>query len=151
MVWGSVWLPQVAIFGSVWWCIVLCTCCWGVFFFERARAGSGQLAAESLSPPDPSVNYFIARDTHHEGTTTWFIESSTFKNWKEPGGSMGNSLLCVFGIITHFEFHRGLRQKRCYMSPDNTRLAQGYLYYRLLLALRLSRISNSSPTLDWVA
>jgi len=40
---------------------------------------SRQVTAESLSPPDPSVNYFIARDTHHEGTATWFIESSTLR------------------------------------------------------------------------
>jgi hypothetical protein len=51
-----------------------------------------QQTAEWLAPPDPSVNYHIARDTHHEGTTTWFIESSTFKDWKESG-----SLLWIYG------------------------------------------------------
>jgi hypothetical protein len=44
-----------------------------------------QAAVKWLSPPDPSVNYYIARDTHHEGTTTWFIESATFKDWKQSG------------------------------------------------------------------
>ena len=38
-----------------------------------------------LSPPDPSVNYNIASDAHHEGTALWFTESNVFKNWKECG------------------------------------------------------------------
>src|SRR6267142_2441625 len=58
-----------------------------------ARVGSGihtvtplhQSATKWLSPPDPSVNYYTARDTHHQGTTTWFIESMTFKDWKQSG------------------------------------------------------------------
>ena len=41
-----------------------------------------------LSPPDPSVNYNIARDSQHRGTAMWFIESSTFKEWKQSGGPL---------------------------------------------------------------
>jgi hypothetical protein len=44
-----------------------------------------QAAVQWLSPPDPSVNYHTACNTHHEGTTTWFIESTTFKDWKQSG------------------------------------------------------------------
>jgi len=51
-----------------------------------------QEAADWLSPPDPSVNYHISRDMHHKGTTTWFIESNTFRDWKESG-----SLLWIYG------------------------------------------------------
>ncbi|KAH9998866.1 hypothetical protein BJV74DRAFT_190418 [Russula compacta] len=47
---------------------------------------------EWLSPPDPSVNYKIARDTRQKGTVVWFTESSTFKNWKASG-----SLLWIYG------------------------------------------------------
>ncbi|KAH9983391.1 hypothetical protein BJV74DRAFT_777147, partial [Russula compacta] len=38
-----------------------------------------------LSPPDPSVNYNTASDSHHEGTATWFTESTTFADWKASG------------------------------------------------------------------
>jgi hypothetical protein len=67
-----------------------------------------QQAEEWLSPPDPSVNYYVARDAHHEGTTTWFIESSTFNDWKESGsllwihGKRMLSCLCVFDIKRDF-------------------------------------------------
>jgi len=41
MVWGSVqYYRVVAIFGGVWWYIVLCTCCWGVFF-SSVQVGGG--------------------------------------------------------------------------------------------------------------
>src|SRR5579863_6269209 len=29
-----------------------------------------------LSPPDPSTNHNIARDTHHKRAATWFFEGS---------------------------------------------------------------------------
>jgi len=78
-------------------------------------------AMDWLSPPDLSLNYYIARDAHHEGTTTWFIESDTFKNWKKSG-----SLLWIHGkrmfpdglqlrFRTDFKFHSGIRQKRPYV------------------------------------
>ncbi|KAH9986506.1 hypothetical protein BJV77DRAFT_1070932 [Russula vinacea] len=49
-------------------------------------------AVEWLSPPDPSINYNIARDTHHKGTGLWFTESSVFRDWKTSG-----SLLWING------------------------------------------------------
>ena len=45
-----------------------------------------------LSPPDPSVNYNIASDFHHEGSALWFIESNAFKTWKTS-----SSLLWIYG------------------------------------------------------
>ncbi|KAH9980865.1 hypothetical protein BGW80DRAFT_1198993 [Lactifluus volemus] len=55
-----------------------------------------------LSPPDPSVNHSIARSRHHEGTATWFMDNSSFNEWKssdpllwingKPGS--GKSILC---------------------------------------------------------
>ena len=42
-------------------------------------------AVEWLSPPDPSMNYNSAREMRHKGTTTWFVESSTYKYWKKSG------------------------------------------------------------------
>ena len=50
---------------------------------------------EWLCPPDPSINYNIARDAHHRGTAVWFTESSIFRNWKNSG-----SLLWVYGKRT---------------------------------------------------
>ena len=46
---------------------------------------SSERSVKWLSPPDPSMNYNIARDIQHKGTAVWFIESSTFKEWKETG------------------------------------------------------------------
>ena len=48
-----------------------------------------------LCPPDPSVNQNAASVAHHKGTAAWFIEGSTFENWKVSG-----SLLWVHGKRT---------------------------------------------------
>ena len=41
-----------------------------------------------LSPPDPSKNYNIARDAHHEGSAEWFVHGNTFSEWKWATGSL---------------------------------------------------------------
>jgi hypothetical protein len=41
-----------------------------------------------LSPPDPSINHNTACDIHHNGTASWFIQDSRFREWKENGGSL---------------------------------------------------------------
>jgi hypothetical protein len=48
-----------------------------------------------LKPPDPYINYNTASDARHEGTGVWFIESTTFQDWKESG-----SLLWIHGKRT---------------------------------------------------
>ena len=48
-----------------------------------------------LCPPDPSVNQNAASVAHHKGTAAWFIEGSTFENWRVSG-----SLLWVHGKRT---------------------------------------------------
>jgi hypothetical protein len=45
-----------------------------------------------LSPPDPSTNHNIARKCHHQGTTTWFFQTSIYEKWKSTP-----SLLWVHG------------------------------------------------------
>ena len=45
-----------------------------------------------ISPPDPSVNYNIARMAYQEGTTAWFFEGSIFKEWESKG-----SILWIHG------------------------------------------------------
>ena len=45
-----------------------------------------------LSPPDPSPNYNIARETHQDGTATWFCEGGVFREWNANG-----SLLWIHG------------------------------------------------------
>jgi hypothetical protein len=45
-----------------------------------------------LSPPDPSTNHNIARQSHFEGTATWFFEGDTYKEWKSAA-----SLLWIYG------------------------------------------------------
>ncbi|KAH8977018.1 hypothetical protein EDB86DRAFT_1352564 [Lactarius hatsudake] len=45
-----------------------------------------------FSPPDPSVNYNIAREAYQEGTAAWFFQSRMFKEWELVG-----SLLWIHG------------------------------------------------------
>ncbi|KAH9985036.1 hypothetical protein BJV74DRAFT_952202 [Russula compacta] len=55
-----------------------------------------------LSPPDPSINHNTASRTQHEGTASWFIQGSTFRDWKKDGSLLwirgnpgaGKSILC---------------------------------------------------------
>ena len=50
-----------------------------------------------LSPADPSSNYNIAREAHHDGTATWFVQGPTFREWEVTG-----SLLWIHGKRTIF-------------------------------------------------
>jgi len=45
-----------------------------------------------LAPPDPSINHNIASEVHHNGTSQWFLQGSTFKQWKTT-----ESLLWIHG------------------------------------------------------
>ncbi|KAI0258430.1 hypothetical protein BC834DRAFT_963313, partial [Gloeopeniophorella convolvens] len=45
-----------------------------------------------LSPPDPSTNHNDTQDRHHEGTSTWLVNSKDFLEWKAQG-----SLLWISG------------------------------------------------------
>ncbi|KAH9061884.1 hypothetical protein EDB87DRAFT_1609965 [Lactarius vividus] len=45
-----------------------------------------------ISPPDPSINYSTACDTHYGNTATWCTQGNTFADWKASG-----SLLWVHG------------------------------------------------------
>ncbi|KAI9465568.1 hypothetical protein BJY52DRAFT_1209520, partial [Lactarius psammicola] len=55
-----------------------------------------------ISPPNPSINHNLARDTHHNGTTTWFAQGNAFDEWKKNGSLLwirgnpgsGKSVLC---------------------------------------------------------
>ncbi|KAI0258426.1 hypothetical protein BC834DRAFT_66989 [Gloeopeniophorella convolvens] len=51
-----------------------------------------QRLREWLSPPDPSMNHNDTRRRHHEGTSTWLVNSKNFLEWKEQG-----SLLWISG------------------------------------------------------
>ncbi|KAH9083709.1 ankyrin repeat-containing domain protein [Lactarius deliciosus] len=59
-----------------------------------------------LSPADPSTNYNIACKTYHDGTATWFIQGTTFREWQVTGSLLwihgrpgsGKSILC-YSII----------------------------------------------------
>ena len=45
-----------------------------------------------LSPPDPSTNHTIARDTYHKKAAAWFFQGKIYQEWKSKG-----SLLWVHG------------------------------------------------------
>jgi hypothetical protein len=47
-----------------------------------------------LSPPDPSTNHNIACNAHHIGTSAWFFEGETYKEWKSTSSE---SLLWIHG------------------------------------------------------
>jgi len=55
-----------------------------------------------LSPPDPSFNHNTACEIHHRDTAMWFIQGTTFREWKENGSLLwirgnpgaGKSILC---------------------------------------------------------
>jgi hypothetical protein len=51
-----------------------------------------QVLGNWLSPPNPSLNYDIACNHHHEGTGRWFTDGIAFKDWKASG-----SLLWIYG------------------------------------------------------
>src|SRR5260221_14262499 len=42
-----------------------------------------------LSPPDPWKNHNIARELYQTGTAEWFIQGSTFAEWRSSGPSSG--------------------------------------------------------------
>jgi hypothetical protein len=42
-------------------------------------------ARKWLSPPDPWENHSTARESHHKGTSTWFVQGDTFIKWKSSG------------------------------------------------------------------
>ena len=48
-----------------------------------------------LAPPDCCTNHHIACKTQHDGTGTWFIHCSKFREWKKNG-----SLLWISGNRT---------------------------------------------------
>ena len=62
-----------------------------------------------LSPQDPSTNHNISWNAHHTGTTTWFFEGSTYKEWKSTTGS--DSLLWIHGKRVPVPF--------CRLPPHN--------------------------------
>lgn len=45
-----------------------------------------------LSPVDPSTNYNASRKAYHDGTASWFIQGTSFREWEVIG-----SLLWVHG------------------------------------------------------
>jgi hypothetical protein len=70
---------------------------------EAEMSFTGNQLREKLrgwfSPPDPSVNFNTARGLHHKGSAAWFIQGSTFADWKESG-----SLMWIYGKRTFSSF-----------------------------------------------
>jgi len=60
------------------------TCSWNRF--EDSDSFTGNQLKDSLlrwlSPPEPSINHNIACKAHHDGTAQWFLQGSTFNQWK---------------------------------------------------------------------
>ena len=51
-----------------------------------------------LTPPNPSIDHNTACSKHHDGTAEWFIQGSTFDEWKTNGSLLwirGNRMLLL--------------------------------------------------------
>jgi hypothetical protein len=86
-----------------------------------------------LSPPDPSVNYNIASDAHHEGTAMWFMESDTFNNWKASDsllwiyGKRTSPALCSLDLaLIDFHFYSWLWEECTQVRHFSPRFTRGY-------------------------
>ncbi|KAH8989663.1 hypothetical protein EDB86DRAFT_2942483 [Lactarius hatsudake] len=60
-----------------------------------------------ISPPNPSINHNLACDTHHNGTTMWFVQCNAFDGWKMNGsllwirGNPGSGKSVLWYVIPH--------------------------------------------------
>ena len=58
-----------------------------------------------LAPPNPSINHNTACDIHHDGTAKWFVQGSTFDDWKKDGSLLwirGNRTLLLSNFLQQF-------------------------------------------------
>lgn len=73
-----------------------------------------------LSPPDPTVNYSVARRNRHEGTGTWFLESIAFMEWTTgvrqhlwltgvPGSGKTVLTTTILDNLSQMDHHTALR------------------------------------------
>ncbi|KAF8260659.1 hypothetical protein EI94DRAFT_883670 [Lactarius quietus] len=75
---------------------------------EVKWAQIGQDIHKWFSPPDPSTNYNTACEVQSEGSTTWFLQGTKFKDWMSIGSFLwihgkpgsGKSILCS-AVIKH--------------------------------------------------
>jgi hypothetical protein len=54
------------------------------------------------------VNYNTASEAYHEGTTTWFFESSIYKEWELIGSLLWIHGKRAFLLDVHFSTPNGL-------------------------------------------
>ena len=47
-------------------------------------------AREWIHPPDPWENHDAARESHHRGTSTWFVQGNAYMEWKSSRDSPGS-------------------------------------------------------------
>src|SRR6266446_3832861 len=78
-----------------------------------------------LCPPDPSVNHNTACKLQHGGTAKWFIQGSTFQDWKKNGSLLwirGNRMLLLpfllsyLSLFSDFAAGAGKSILRCVVS-----------------------------------
>jgi hypothetical protein len=48
-------------------------------------------ARKWIHPPDPWENHNTARESHHRGTSTWFVEGDAYTKWKSSRDSSGSN------------------------------------------------------------
>ena len=111
-----------------------------------------------LSPPDSSINHNNACKMQHTGTAMWFIQGSTFQDWKKNGSLMwirGNRafllLILPFWLLIPSQFSSWCRKERSLVrdisSVSMVKLKRHVIGHRSALPLlRTSgRFEKSSP------
>jgi len=95
-----------------------------------------------LSPSDPSTNYNIARNAHHNGTAQWFLQG-IYNQWKSSGSFLWvrgkRASFLVFSMLRPLTipyFYSGFREKCALVCPSSTQPALAelttsiqFLYY----------------------
>jgi len=80
---------------------------------ELKRNQSREKLRTWLLPPNPSINHNVVYDAYHYGSAMWFIQGSTFGEWKKNGSLLwirgnpgcGKSVLCsaIIENIKHMQ------------------------------------------------
>ncbi|KAF8500753.1 ankyrin repeat-containing domain protein [Russula emetica] len=108
-----------------------------------------------LAPPNPSINHNTACNTQHDGTAEWFIQGSTFDQWKTNGSLLwirgnpgsGKSILCsaIIEEIKHIRKSRSALVAYYYFDFKDVakRDVRG-----LLTSLLLQLVDGSDPCWD---
>ncbi len=85
-----------------------------------------------LSPPDSSINYNNACKMQHTGTAMWFIQGSTFQDWKKNGSLLWIRGNRAFLLLTPLYSH-------LFLSDSPAGAGKSVLWYAIFLPFPWSK------------